>query len=153
MGASITSYGDGMAQRVRDLTGGPVDLVFDASPPTSGSIAELIATVDDPSRVMTISNHADARQLGARVNLDHLADRAPASTFMPENAALAADGDLRIPIAPTYPLADWREAVKLSSPDTPTARSSCFPEGHAARRVDRTPRKAACGQGRNTHGS
>ena len=114
IGASVTPYGDGMAQRVRDLAGGPVDLVFDASPPTSGAIPELIATVNDPSQIMTISNHADARQLGARVNLDHLADATPASTFMPEYAALAADGAFRLPIARTYPLAQWRDAVELS---------------------------------------
>ena len=127
MGALVTRYGDGMAERVRDLAGGPVDLVFDASPPNAGSIPELIATVDDPSRVMTISNHADARELGARVNLDHLTDIAPASTFMPEYAALAANGTFRLPIARTYPLAEWRDAVKLSISGNPHGKVILLP--------------------------
>ena len=63
---------------------------------------------------MTISNHDEARRLGARVNLDHLAGLAPAATFLPHYAALAADSAFRIPIARTYPLAEWRAAVKLS---------------------------------------
>lgn len=127
MGALVTSYGEGMAERVRDLASGPVDLVFDASPPNAGSIPELIATVNDPSQVMTISNHTDARQLGARVNLDHLADIAPASTFMPEYAALAAEGEFRIPIARTYPLAEWRDAVKLSISGHPHGKVILLP--------------------------
>lgn len=127
MGALVTRYGDGIAERVRDLAGGPVDLVFDASPPNAGSIPQLIATVDDPSRVMTISNHADARELGARVNLDHLTDIKPAPTFMPEYAALAANGTFRLPIARTYPLAEWRDAVKLSISGNPHGKVIVFP--------------------------
>jgi NADPH:quinone reductase-like Zn-dependent oxidoreductase len=116
-----------MAERVRDLAGGPVDLVFDASPPNAGSIPELIATVEDPARVMTVSNHADARRLGARVNLDHLGDRAPASSFMPEYAALAAGGEFRIPIARTYPLAEWPDAVNLSMSGHPHGKIILIP--------------------------
>ena len=111
MGAQVTAYGDGLADRVRDQAGGPVDLVFDASPPTAGSISELIATVDDPSRVMTIGNHGDA----------------PASTFMPEHAALAADGAFRLPIARTYALAEWRDAVKLSMSGHPHGKVMLLP--------------------------
>ena len=114
LGALVTPYGEGMAERVRDLARGPIDFVFDAPPPNAGSIPELIAIAGDPSRVMTISNHDEARRLGARVNLDHLAGLAPAATFLPQYAALAADGAFRIPIARTYPLAEWRDAVKLS---------------------------------------
>lgn len=127
MGALVTAYGDGMAERVRDLAGGTVDLVFDASPPNAGSVPELIATVDDPSRVMTISNHADARRLGARVNLDHLTDMTPASTFMPDYAALAANGKFRIPIARTYPLTEWRDAVTLSMSGHPHGKVILHP--------------------------
>ena len=113
-GAQVTPYGDGMAERVRRLAGGPVDLVFDAPPPSAGSIAELITLTEAPDRVMTISNHDEARRLGAQVNLDHLAEAAPAAGFMPEYASLAAAGEFRIPIARTYPLAEWRDAVTLS---------------------------------------
>ena len=126
-GAQVTRYGEGMAERVRELAGGPVDLVFDASPPKAGSITELITLTEDPSRVMTISNHDEARTLGARVNLDHLAKAVPAATFMPEYASLTADGEFRIPIARTYPLAEWRDAVKLSTSGHPHGKVVLLP--------------------------
>jgi len=131
-GALVTPYGEGMANRVRDLAGGPVDLVFDAPPPNAGSIPELIAVAGDASRVMTISNHDEARRLGARVNLDYIGGRAPAATFMPQCAALAADGAFYIPIAATYPLDEWRNAVKLSMSGHPHGKVVLLPEGLAA---------------------
>jgi NADPH:quinone reductase-like Zn-dependent oxidoreductase len=66
LGALVTPYGEGLAERVRDLAKGPVDLVLDAAPPNAGSIPELIAIAGEPHRVMTISNHDEARQHGAR---------------------------------------------------------------------------------------
>jgi NADPH:quinone reductase-like Zn-dependent oxidoreductase len=66
MGAQVTTYGTGMAQRVRELAAGTVDLVFDAAPPNPGIIPELITIAGNPGRVMTISNHDEARRLGAR---------------------------------------------------------------------------------------
>jgi NADPH:quinone reductase-like Zn-dependent oxidoreductase len=125
--AQVTPYGHGMAERVRKLAGGPVDLVFDAPPPNAGSIAELITLTGDPSRVMTISNHDEARSLGARVNLDHLAEAAPATSFMPEYASLAAGGEFRIPIASTYPLDEWRDAVALSMSGHPHGKVVLLP--------------------------
>lgn len=81
-GARVTSYGDGMVGRVRELTGGKdVDAVFDAARPGPGAMAGLIELAGgDPRRVVTIGNHDEARSLGARVNIDELAtvDRAAA---------------------------------------------------------------------------
>ncbi|MDT8909613.1 NADP-dependent oxidoreductase [Amycolatopsis sp. PS_44_ISF1] len=127
LGAQVTPYGEGLAERVRDLAGGPVDLVFDAPPPKPGSIAELITLVEEPSRVMTISNHDEARSLGARVNLDHITAPASTSTFLPRYAALAAEGAFRIPIARAYPLAEWRDAVQLSVSGHPHGKVVLLP--------------------------
>jgi NADPH:quinone reductase-like Zn-dependent oxidoreductase len=127
-GALVTPYGEGMAGRVRDLAGGPVDLVLDAPPPNPGSIPELIAIAGDPSLVMTISNHDEARRLGARVNLDHIAGLAPAATFLPQYAALAAAGAFHLPIARTYSLGEWRDAVKLSMSGRPHGKVVLIPE-------------------------
>jgi NADPH:quinone reductase-like Zn-dependent oxidoreductase len=127
LGAQVTPSGEGMAERVRKLAGGPVDLVFDAPPPHAGSIAELISLTKEPSRVMTISNHDEARSLGARVNLDHLAETAPGTSLMPEYASLTASGDFRIPIARTYPLTEWRDAVKLSMSGHPHGKVVLLP--------------------------
>jgi NADPH:quinone reductase-like Zn-dependent oxidoreductase len=128
LGAQVTSYGAGMADRVRELADGPVDFVFDAPPPNAGSIPELIAITGNPHRVMTISNHDEARRLGARVNLDHATEPVPAATFLPEYAALAAAGAFTIPIARTYPLGEWRAAVELSMSGHPRGKLVLLPE-------------------------
>ncbi|HEV3359267.1 MAG TPA: NADP-dependent oxidoreductase [Pseudonocardiaceae bacterium] len=128
LGALVTPYGEGLAERVRDLAKGPVDLVLDAAPPNAGSIPELIAIAGEPHRVMTISNHDEARQHGARVNLDHRGPLAPVATFLPEYAALAANGAFRIPIAHTYPLGEWRKAVALSMSGHPHGKVVLLPE-------------------------
>ncbi|KAA2252818.1 NADP-dependent oxidoreductase [Solihabitans fulvus] len=133
-GAQVTSYGAGMADRVRELAGGPVDFVFDAPPPNAGSIPELIAITGDPHRVMTISNHDEARRLGARVNLDHVTDPVPAATFLPDYAALAADGAFTVPIARTYPLGEWRSAVELGTSGHPRGKLVLLPEHNARHR-------------------
>jgi NADPH:quinone reductase-like Zn-dependent oxidoreductase len=131
LGAQVTPYGTGMADRVRELAGDPVDLVLDAAPPNTGSIPELIAIAGNPWRVMTISNHDEARQLGARVNLDHATDPAPAGTFLPHYASLTADGAFGIPIARTYPLHEWRAAVELSMSGHPRGKLVLLPEQNA----------------------
>jgi NADPH:quinone reductase-like Zn-dependent oxidoreductase len=112
-GARVTPYGDGMIDSVRELAGGPVDLVLDAAPPAPGTIATLIDTVRDAHDVVTVSNHDEARSLGARVNLDLLrAQGWPSNDPTATYAAKAARGEFRLPIAQVFPLADWRSAVE-----------------------------------------
>jgi NADPH:quinone reductase-like Zn-dependent oxidoreductase len=57
-------YGDGVAARVRDAAGGPVDAVFDVAGKTP--IEDLISLVSEPAKVVTIANFA-AGEAGARV--------------------------------------------------------------------------------------
>ena len=114
-GADVTRYGDGMVERVREIAGGPVDLVMDAAPTTPGAIAILIGTVRDASHVVTVSNHDEARRLGAQVNLDMLhAQGWPANDPTPEYAEKTARGEFQLPIGSTFPLDNWRSAVELS---------------------------------------
>ncbi len=114
-GAQVTSYGPGMRERVQALAGREIDLVLDTPRPHEGVLPDLIALVGgDPERVVTVSNHAEARRLGARVNLDELrASGALAHRgFLAEYAELAAAGRFRLPIARTFALEDWRNAVE-----------------------------------------
>ena len=126
-GAVVTPHGEGMVERVRRLATGHVDLAFDAAPPTTGTIRDLIAVTGNPQDVMTVSNQTEARQLGARVNLDYLTDAAPASTFLPQYASLTASGDFHIPIARTYPLGQWRAAAELSLSRQPHGKVVLLP--------------------------
>jgi NADPH:quinone reductase-like Zn-dependent oxidoreductase len=129
-GAEVTAYGPGMADRVRALAGGDVDLVLDTPRPMVGVLPELIALAGgDPKRVVTVSNHDEARRLGARVNLDELIPSGALARrgFLAESAALAAAGGLRIPIAKAYPLDAWRDAVELLASGTPHGKVVLLP--------------------------
>lgn len=116
-GARVTTYGDGLPARVRALTdGADMDFVLDVPRPSPGTLPDLVALAGgDPKRVVTISNHEEARKLGARVNLDELRPGlTPLSVLLPEYASLAAQGAFRLPVAKAYPFEKWREAVDLS---------------------------------------
>jgi NADPH:quinone reductase-like Zn-dependent oxidoreductase len=127
-GAAVTTYGDGMAQRVRELAGGPVDLVLDAAPPAPGTVGTLLDLVREPRDVVTISNHDEARRLGARVNLDLLtASSEPLGDPLPEYLARVAAGTFRLPVARTFPLGGWREAVELSVSRAPRGKVVLLP--------------------------
>jgi NADPH:quinone reductase-like Zn-dependent oxidoreductase len=117
-GAEVTPYGDGTAERVRELAGGAVDLVLDVSPPNDATIPELLRTVTDPKHILTISNVASARELGARDAFSEpVANRR--YEVIGECAQLAAESRFSIPIACILPLADWRKAVELSQSQRP----------------------------------
>lgn len=130
-GARVTTYGEGMPARVRELTDGrDVDLVLDTPRPSPGTLPDLIALVGgDPRRVVTISNHEEARSLGARVNIDELRQPGltPPTVLLPQYASLAAQGEFRLPLAKSYPLEQWRDAVDLSLAGNPHGKVVLIP--------------------------
>jgi NADPH:quinone reductase-like Zn-dependent oxidoreductase len=129
-GARVTTYGEGMPARVRALAGGhDVDLVLDTPRPSPGTLPDLIALAGgDPRRVVTISNHEEARSLGARVNIDERRPGlTPPTVLMPHYASLAAQGAFRLPIAKSYPLEQWRDAVHLSLAGNPHGKVVLLP--------------------------
>ncbi len=128
-GAVVTPYGEGMAGRVRALADGRIDHVLDASRPNAGAIRALIVIAGDPARVVTISNHDEARSQGARVNVDELmADGGyPSSDFLADYATLAAAGQFTIPVARTFPLTDWRTAAEISLSGSPHGKIVLIP--------------------------
>lgn len=114
-GARVTSYGDGMAERVRALATGPFDAVLDASPTNPESLPQLVEIAGDPALVTTVSNHAQATELGAHSNLVPTGrPLTPLAELVPEYAALAAAGEFSLPVAATYPMDRWRDAMDLS---------------------------------------
>jgi NADPH:quinone reductase-like Zn-dependent oxidoreductase len=112
MGASVTGYGDGMVERVRELAGGSPDLVLDTARP-NGVLPDLIRVAgEDPRRVLTMTDFASAAELGARHSFGETMRRREG--VLTEFAKLAADGQFMVPIARTFPLDDWREALAAS---------------------------------------
>jgi NADPH:quinone reductase-like Zn-dependent oxidoreductase len=118
-----------MVERVRSLADGPIDHVLDASRPNAGAIAALIEITGDPTRVVTISNHDEARSQGARVNIDGLmaAGGFPSSGFLTDYATFAAAGQFTIPVAKRFPLAEWRAAAELSLSGAPHGKVVLVP--------------------------
>ncbi len=107
-GAEVTNYGDGMAERVRALVGGPVDLALDAAP-VSNALPGLVRTVKAPEHVLTLSDFAAADKLGVRIGFG-----ARRNDVLGEYARLASEGRFSIPVARTFPLEDWQMAAQLS---------------------------------------
>jgi len=113
LGALVTSYGDGMVDRVRALTGGrPVDLALDTAP-VGGALPALVELAGgEPSRVLTVSDFEAAEALGVRSTFHE--DRSMRVEALPEFARLAAEGRFEVPIAGTFRLDDWRAALEIS---------------------------------------
>ena len=108
IGATPVLYGEGVADRVRDAAGGPVDAVFDVAGRTP--IEELISLVPEPSQVVTIANFA-AGDSGARVT-----GGGADSRLMPalaEVAELLEQNKLVIEVQ-TFPFDRAAEAYRIS---------------------------------------
>src|ERR1700685_4407062 len=114
LGATVTSYGDGVVQRVKAVSDGPVDLVLDTAP-VGGALPDLVEIAGgDPSRVLTISDVEAAQELGVRDTF-HEAPALLSHRFeaFPEFARRAADGDFTVPVARTFSREDWRAAMEI----------------------------------------
>jgi NADPH:quinone reductase-like Zn-dependent oxidoreductase len=127
LGAEVTPYGDGMVERVRAIAGGSADLVFDAAPlnmrpdlgPPGGVLPDLVAIAGgDPPRVMTCADLMHAGEHGVRNGMGETPG-GPDGTLLRYDvlgqfARLAAEGRFNVPIARTFALKDWREAMDIS---------------------------------------
>jgi enoyl reductase len=98
LGAEPVSYGEGLADRIRQLAPGGVDAALDA---VGGDAAEVsTALIADRQRIGTLSDQAATafglqRLRGAR-----------SAQILAALARLCADGDLQLSIAASYPLTD-----------------------------------------------
>ena len=108
IGATPVRYGEGVAERVRDSAGGPVDGVVDVAGKTP--IEDLIGLVSEPSRVVTIANFA-AGKTGVRVTGGG-ADSRPTEA-MALMADLLAENKVVIR-AQTFPFERAAEAYRIS---------------------------------------
>ena len=127
LGAMVTPYGDGMVERVREIAGGSPDLVFDTAPVNmqpniarlGGILADLVEIADgDPRRVMTCGDFDNAPKHGVRIGLGEAGTGPDGAVLrwdmLAEFARLAAEGRFTVPLARTFPLEGWREALDLS---------------------------------------
>ncbi len=120
LGAEPTTYGPGLAGRVRALAPAGADAVFDCA---GGSLPDLIAIAGDPARVVTIAD-LTAAAYGVHMSHGAPADKTGAAVGAAADplavhglaiaVTLASEDRLRVPVAAAFPLAAAAAAHELS---------------------------------------
>jgi NADPH:quinone reductase-like Zn-dependent oxidoreductase len=109
LGAEPTTYGPGLAERVRALAPDGVDLGFDTA--GKGGVRELIELTGDPARVASIADFG-AAELGVKVTGGMGSERAVEA--LAETAELIEAGRFHLPVAQTFPFEQAAEAHRVS---------------------------------------
>ncbi|SSC25885.1 Polyketide synthase, enoylreductase domain, partial [Klenkia terrae] len=111
LGIRVTTYGEGLADRVAALAPDGVDVAVHAAP--SASLPDLVAIVGDATRVVTVVDTAGAARLGARsVNARN------DSALLEQLAQLGRRGAYTPRVAHVLPLASVAEAHALAEGGT-----------------------------------
>jgi NADPH:quinone reductase-like Zn-dependent oxidoreductase len=108
IGATPVLYGDGVAERIREVAPQGVDAALDVS--GRGSLSALVDLTGSSERVVTIANPS-ASELGVRFTSGG-PEEVPGS--LADAAALAAAGMITLPELRTYPLSEAAEAQRDS---------------------------------------
>ena len=101
------TYGDGEADRIRDVAPGRIDAFIDTF--GNGYVDLAIALGVAPQRINTIADREAGDRLGVHMQGTHAIATAP---LLAELVAMVADGSLEIPIARTFPLGQVRDAFR-----------------------------------------
>ena len=127
-GAEVTSYEDGLVERVLEIGGGTPDLVLDAGP-VSTVLPDLVRIAGgDGDRVLTISNHGPAAEA---LRVHNSFEGELRYNVLGDFSKLAAEGRFTVPIARTFRLNEWREALDLSLSGHAHGKLVLIPEGAA----------------------
>jgi NADPH:quinone reductase-like Zn-dependent oxidoreductase len=107
-GVVPVTYGEGVDDRIAAATGGaPVDAFVDTY---GGGYVDVAVTLGvSPDRIDTIADWDAAARVGTKMDGNMAGARAE---VLDELAALVATGDLEVPIAARYPLAEVRDAFR-----------------------------------------
>ncbi|MCP2245056.1 NADP-dependent oxidoreductase [Lentzea aerocolonigenes] len=108
LGAIPVAYGDGLADRVRAAAPQGVDAVFDAA--GQGDLPVSIELRGGTDRIVTIAD-PQAAELGVTFS----GGGGPFGDRLAEYARLVADGELRVRVAQSLPLAEAAQAQELSA--------------------------------------
>ena len=109
LGAMPTTYGPGLAARVRELAPQGVDAALDLA--GSGIIPELIEIVGDPTRVLSVADFS-AEQHGAKFS--HGPPKDP-ETILADVARLCSEGLFRLRVDQAFPLEQVAQALEVSA--------------------------------------
>ena len=109
LGATPTTYGPGLTERVRKLAPAGVDAALDLA--GSGIIPELIEIVGDPSHVLSVADFS-ATQHGAKFSYGPPKDL---ERLLADVARLCSEGLFQLRIEQTFPLDQTAKAQELSA--------------------------------------
>ncbi|MBV0893751.1 zinc-binding dehydrogenase [Microbacterium sp. NC79] len=108
-----TSSAADLAQRIALAAGDPVAAVFDASG-RDDDIATAVLSAGDRSRMVTIVGSDAARTAGFRTIAGSMPESAAyRDSVRADIIAMAAAGDVMVPVSETFVLRDAREAIAL----------------------------------------
>lgn len=129
MGAEPVVYGDGLAERVRDLAPDGVDAALDCVG-TDEAVRASVALLRDPARLATVVAFDAVLAVGGKA-LGSGPGADPGTAF--RNAArahlveLAGAGLLEVAVARTVPLADAGEALRILAEEHPGGKLALVP--------------------------
>lgn len=104
-------YGDGQAERIREASRGSVDAMIDTF---GGGYVDLAVELGvAPDRINTIIDWEAAARLGTKTQGTHSTGTEESARLLAELADLVAGGELEVPVARTFPLADVQDAVRM----------------------------------------
>jgi NADPH:quinone reductase-like Zn-dependent oxidoreductase len=106
-GAIPVTYGDGVAERIREAADGRIDALIDTF--GSGYVDLAIELGVPPERINTLIDYQAAARHGAKTEGSAVGSSA---AVLAELAQLIVDGKLEIPISGTYPLEQVRDAYR-----------------------------------------
>jgi NADPH:quinone reductase-like Zn-dependent oxidoreductase len=109
LGAEPVAYGAGMAERVRALAPGGVDLALDVA--GSGVLPELIELAGGAGHVLTVADFTGAQKYGVRFSRG---DSGRALHALADIGELIESGRFSLPVAQAFPLAEVAEAQRVS---------------------------------------
>jgi NADPH:quinone reductase-like Zn-dependent oxidoreductase len=110
LGATPTTYGEGLVERVRELAPDGIDRAIDDA--GGGALPALVELTGDPEHVVTIADYAGSQQTGVRMTGG--ADSKRAWYALGEIGELIDAGRFSLPLAHAFPLEEIAEAHRLS---------------------------------------
>ncbi|MET4921694.1 NADP-dependent oxidoreductase [Streptomyces sp. PSRA5] len=122
LGAVPVVYGDGLVERVHAVAPQGIDAVYDAAG-YDALAASVLLRGGTTDRVVTIADQR-AAELGVEF---FMGTPGPFAAELADYARLAADGQLRIRIDRSFPLADAAEAEELSEAGHPRGKLILLP--------------------------
>jgi NADPH:quinone reductase-like Zn-dependent oxidoreductase len=112
LGAESTTYGQGLAERLRELAPDGVDAALDAA--GGGALPALVELAGDPEHVVTIADYAGAEATGVRFSAGADPSSPRALHALKDIGEMIEAGRFTLTVAQTFPLDQIAEAHRMS---------------------------------------